>query len=64
MCTIWVESIAMIMNDTKASNWSSSSIDCLLYCQIDDKISAVAANGSQIYGYSYSVFSGYMLFNL
>jgi hypothetical protein len=70
ICTIWVESLAMIHNDTIAWGWSSGSIDCLIHCQIGDKITATAAYrlkenfNSQIYGYSYSTFSGYMLFNL
>ncbi len=70
MCTIVVESIAMIHNITTAWGWSSNSLDCLLYCQINDRISAVGRYrtnenlNSQIYGYSYSTFSGYMLFNI
>jgi len=63
MCRISVESIVMIHNETKIWDWFNNSIDCLLYCQIGDKISAVVLN-TQIYNYSYTIFSGYMLFNL
>jgi hypothetical protein len=56
----------MINNVTTAWGWASNSIDCLINCQINDQISVVAGyrSNSQIYGYSYSTFSGYMLFNI
>jgi hypothetical protein len=63
-----VESLAMIHNQTIAWGWANGSIDCLIHCEIGDKIFAVASYrlkenvNSQIYGYSYSTFSGYMLF--
>ena len=63
MCPIWIKSVSTIHNGTSTWDWSSSSIDCLIYCQIGDQISIVGSNNSYIYGYSYSTFSGYMLFN-
>ncbi|CAF1415544.1 unnamed protein product [Adineta ricciae] len=68
-CTVWVESVASVQNETLAWGWASGSIDCLLRCQTGDRISPVASYrpnenfNSQVYGYSYSTFSGYMLFN-
>ncbi|UJR36387.1 hypothetical protein I4U23_029111 [Adineta vaga] len=68
-CTVWIESVASIQNETLAWGWASGSIDCLLHCHTGDQISTVASYrpnenfNSQVYGYSYSTFSGYMLFN-
>lgn len=68
--TVWVESVATIHNETLAWGWASGSIDCLLYCQTGDQITAMASYrpneyfNSQIYGYSYTTFSGYMLYNI
>ena len=65
--TAWVESVATLNNETLAWGWASGSIDCLIYCQAGDQISAVASYrahenfNSQVYGYSYSTFSGFML---
>lgn len=70
MRTAWVESVATIQNETIAAGWASGSIDSLLYCQTGDEISAMASYrpnenfNSQVYGYSYSTFSGYMLYNI
>ena len=69
MCQLRVEAIMRIQNETIAWGWSSSSLNCLIMCQFNDQISAIAAyhsneeDNSQIYGYSYSTFSGYMLLN-
>ncbi|CAF4566188.1 unnamed protein product [Rotaria sp. Silwood1] len=68
--TVWVESVATIQNETVAWGWASGSIDCLLYGQTGDQIAVVASYrsnenfNSQVYGYSYSTFSGYMLQNI
>jgi len=68
--TVWIESVATIHNETLAWGWASGSIDCLLYCQTGDQITAIASYrpnenfNSQVYGYSYSTFSGYMLYNI
>ncbi|CAF2014158.1 unnamed protein product [Rotaria magnacalcarata] len=68
--TLWIESIATINNETLAWGWASGSVDCLLYCQTGDQISVIAAYrpnenfNSQVFGYSYSTFSGYMLNNV
>lgn len=68
--TVWIESVATIHNETLAWGWASGSIDCLLYCQTGDQIAAIASYrpnenfNSQVYGYSYSTFSGYMLYNI
>ena len=67
--TAWVESVATIHNETFAWGWASSSVDCLLYCHTGDQIAAIASYhsnenfNSQVYGYSYSTFSGFMLYN-
>ncbi|CAF0774494.1 unnamed protein product [Rotaria sordida] len=68
--TVWIESVATIQNETVAWGWASGSIDCLLYGQTGDQIAVVASYrshenfNSQVYGYSYSTFSGYMLHNI
>lgn len=70
ICTIIVDSLTTIHNGTKTWDWSNSSIDCLIYCQIDDQIAANASFqldnkfNTKMFGYSYTMFSGYMLFNL
>ncbi|CAF3374995.1 unnamed protein product [Rotaria socialis] len=67
---VWVESVATINNETLAWGWASGSVDCLLYCQTGDQINVIAAYrpnenfNSQVFGYSYSTFSGYMLYNV
>ena len=69
MNTLWVESIIIMQNQTVAWGWSTGSIDSILNCRPGDQISVVAAYkpvekfNSEIYGYSYSTFAGYMLFN-
>ena len=64
--SLWVEAIIQIDNQTVAWGWATGSTDCLVYGQAGDQISLVAAYrspenfNSQIYGYSYTTFSGYM----
>lgn len=67
ICTLWIDALASESNITFAWGWASNSIDCFIACEADDRIAAMAVYRSaenfqsQIYGYSYSVFSGYMI---
>ncbi|CAF0846371.1 unnamed protein product [Didymodactylos carnosus] len=66
--TIWVEGVALHGNTTIGVGWASASIDCIIRCKAGDRIYTVAAYRSQenfnsyVYGYSYTTFSGVMLF--
>ncbi|CAF3416635.1 unnamed protein product [Rotaria socialis] len=70
MCTIWTEAVIRSHNETTASGWSNAFIDCLLYCQVNDRISIVIPYylnenfDSETLAYLYSTFSGYLLFNI
>ncbi|CAM4868125.1 unnamed protein product [Rotaria socialis] len=70
MCTIWTEAVIRSHNETIASGWSNAFIDCLLYCQINDRISIAIPYylnenfDSETLAYLYSTFSGYLLFNI
>jgi len=66
MNSLWIESIIRIENQTVAWGWATGSTDLLLLCQPGDEISIFAAYRSQenfnseIFGYSYTTFSGFM----
>lgn len=61
---LWLESIIRIENQTVAWGWTSGSTDALVHCQAGDQISVSAIYrgeenlNSEVYGYSYTTFSG------
>lgn len=66
ICPIRIESTITINDETIGWGWTSGSIDCFIYCHIGDQVSVIGSKeefASQIYGYSYTTFSGYMLYN-
>ncbi|CAF0981450.1 unnamed protein product [Adineta ricciae] len=66
ICPIRIDSTITVNDKTIGWGWTSSSIDCFIYCHIGDQVSVIGSNEgftSQIYGYSYTTFSGYMFYS-
>ena len=66
ICPIRIDSTITVNDKTIGWGWTSGSIDCFIYCHIGDQVSVIGSNAdftSQIYGYSYTTFSGYMFYS-